>query len=441
MTHSLLDDHQMADFVRAGCVVTMCEGDALHAEVSDAILRLCADGNPDDAVYNCLPGLEQILTDSQVRGILTSLLGPEYRMQCHRHTHLIAACDGQPAPAQRYHQDGTPRQFKGWNRPWRRWHRPRKLNVFYYPHDVWLERGPTEVVSGSQYWGELPELFRAYAHPLVAPAGTIAFTHYNLWHRGTTNISDQPRVMVKFVFERCAEPTAPSWNAGVEGEPDLETVSNPIEPRPHTRRCVWDWLCCAVSSDEPDSGVDELWQQAANPLESTASIEAAYELALHGKRAVEIVGGDFRGGSEVTRERAALVLSATGRHGVPHLTDALRADDEWQRATGLDILADLGSDAVAEAAKLIDDPSPWVRHNLMAAFEVWGPLARDHRDIAMRALQDDEPFVCFNAMSALANMGNGGNGADSSGLREVLERLRTHPDPKVAWKAGDLLGP
>ena len=43
------------------------------------------------------------------------------------------------------------------------------------------------------------------------PAGTVAITHYDIWHAASANTSDKMRYMLKFLFDRTEEPSAPSW--------------------------------------------------------------------------------------------------------------------------------------------------------------------------------------------------------------------------------------
>ena len=71
--------------------------------------------------------------------------------------------------------------------------------AFYYPQDTPVERGPTSIalvpttttvipVPGVNFlWGE---------------AGSLTIVHYDLWHRATPNVVEQPRYMVKFLFVR-----------------------------------------------------------------------------------------------------------------------------------------------------------------------------------------------------------------------------------------------
>jgi hypothetical protein len=46
----------------------------------------------------------------------------------------------------------------------------------------------------------------------VVPAGTVLILHYDIWHAGTANTSDQIRYMVKYLYERSSESTEPTWN-------------------------------------------------------------------------------------------------------------------------------------------------------------------------------------------------------------------------------------
>ena len=48
--------------------------------------------------------------------------------------------------------------------------------------------------------------------PLVVKAGTVAFTHYDLWHGTAANRSPHKRHMIKFLFRRTQDNTAPTWN-------------------------------------------------------------------------------------------------------------------------------------------------------------------------------------------------------------------------------------
>ena len=185
----LLDDAAMARFIATGYHLVQPD---IDADVLTGICRLThratkTDSNPGNAIYDRVPPLQEVFTHPQLVGALTSLLGPGYRMECHRHLHLT-----QPGSAMGgFHQDGTPRAFKGWNRPWRRWHRPRKLIAVFFPHDVPPEMGPTSLIPGSHYCDRRPDRLEELEMPLVSPAGTVALAHHAIWHRARANASGQ----------------------------------------------------------------------------------------------------------------------------------------------------------------------------------------------------------------------------------------------------------
>ena len=50
------------------------------------------------------------------------------------------------------------------------------------------------------------------AVPLAGPAGTLGIIHYDLLHTSTNKNLEQPRHMIKFLFRRTSDNTAPTWN-------------------------------------------------------------------------------------------------------------------------------------------------------------------------------------------------------------------------------------
>jgi hypothetical protein len=52
---------------------------------------------------------------------------------------------------------------------------------------------------------------------LAGPAGTVCIVHYDMLHTATAKRQDGTRHMVKFLFCRMSEPSAPSWAPGAMG--------------------------------------------------------------------------------------------------------------------------------------------------------------------------------------------------------------------------------
>ena len=164
--------------------------------------------NPGDAITEAVPELWQVLDHPTVTGALVSLLGPDYEVQSHRHWH----CKQPNSPHMNWHQDGLN-------------NRDVLLNRFlglYYPTDVTPDMGPTIIVPGTQFRNAPTDRMATYTNirgqvPLVVKAGTVAFTHYDLWHGTAANRSLHKRHMIKFLFRRTQDNTAPTWNHDPRG--------------------------------------------------------------------------------------------------------------------------------------------------------------------------------------------------------------------------------
>ena len=100
--------------------------------------------------------------------------------------------------------------------------------ALYYPQDVTEEMGPTAVLPRRQNYDLISDVDPAKttedAVPIVGPAGTIALTHFDSWHRACENRSARKRYMIKFQFTRMVEPRQPN---GV-------VRPNPSRSQPHT---------------------------------------------------------------------------------------------------------------------------------------------------------------------------------------------------------------
>jgi hypothetical protein len=127
----------------------------------------------------------------------------------------------------------------------------------YYPHDVTIDMGPTVVMPGS-HWRNLPtDRMATYGNlrgqvPLTVKAGSVAITHYDLWHGGSVNRSARMRHILKFLFSRGSEPTAPSWNHDAASGMRIAEQRFGIWPRPLSqsdhykqkwlRKECWSWM-------------------------------------------------------------------------------------------------------------------------------------------------------------------------------------------------------
>jgi hypothetical protein len=159
--------------------------------------------NPGDAILDRVPKLHEVYDHPTVRGALASLLGDDFCMSGHRHCHV-----NRPGTrSQSWHQDGTNQRH----------HQLRTVLAMYYPQDVTPDMGPTVLLPGTHFRNAPTDRMATYANfreqvVLTVKAGTVAITHYDIWHAASANKSARTRYMLKFLFSRAAEPTAPSWN-------------------------------------------------------------------------------------------------------------------------------------------------------------------------------------------------------------------------------------
>ncbi len=160
------------------------------------------------------PLLQEVANHERLLGAVHSLLGEDSVLQPHRYCHVTyKRSPGQPLHRDSYYGHQKIRSLHTW-----------ELIVFYFPHDVTLEMGPTTIVPGSQYDLECPS--PAVERCVPVKAGTAMVLNYGLWHRGTRNSASQ-RTMVKLQYVRLAPPRAekPSWNHRREHQPALPVGS------------------------------------------------------------------------------------------------------------------------------------------------------------------------------------------------------------------------
>ncbi len=439
-----LNDAEMLAFIVRGYHIFHPAIDAdIHQAVCAQTRAAFVEGkNPGNAIYERVPALEQVLSHPQVVGALTSILGADYQMLCHRHAHLTKP--GQAAGG--FHQDGTPRTLRGWTRPWRYGHRPRKVLLVYFPHAVPKELGPTTLVPGSQYYRQRPEAMEALECGVEGEAGVMAICHFSSWHRAGANTSDTERIMLKFVFDRRSEPHEPSWKAVASYHPDFAATVRQWSALPDGRllclpkawQTIWNWLGGRGAERLGGSeALAPLFKGLASEQEHEA-LEAAYGLGgqVDTDQARALVAR-MRHGDEQEREMAAVALSAAGRVAVDALREALAAPDPWLRAMAADIAGDLGRESLAlvpDIERVLDDEDVWVRHNALQALALWGREAHGAEERVVEALTDAELFVRFNALGALMSM-RPLDARCAEWFKHVAATDEAHPQ----WRAQDAL--
>lgn len=198
--HLLNDDEIVTFLIRGYHLVETDLGQDFNEAVYEELGRL--ENNPGDAILDRVPRLYQVYEHPSVRGALVSLLGEDMTMNSHRHCHV-----NQPGtPSQSWHQDGLNQRH----------HQIKTVLAMYYPQEVTAEMGPTVLMPGTHFRNAPTDRMATYANfreqvVLTVKAGTVAITHYDLWHAASANRSQRVRYMLKFLFSRSSAPTGPSW--------------------------------------------------------------------------------------------------------------------------------------------------------------------------------------------------------------------------------------
>jgi hypothetical protein len=197
----LLDDLQVASFIKSGYLILNPDlPEALHPQIDRQLSDL--PNNPGDGILDAVPELYQVINHPQVQGTLISLLGTDFALNNHRHWH----CSRVGMKGQSWHQDSRNVRH----------HQIRTVLGFYYPQEVTAELGPTVILPGTHFRNcptdrmGGPLTYRDQVL-LKVKAGTVVIAHYDLWHAGTANQGPRDRHMIKLLFTRKSEPTAPSW--------------------------------------------------------------------------------------------------------------------------------------------------------------------------------------------------------------------------------------
>lgn len=207
--HHLLTDEQVITFlVRGYILIEPGTRPELHEEIcrqfdKNGIVNVELDNDPyGDKIFEKAPGLHELFNHPSVEGVMRSLLGAK-RFNFGWYCHEIKPGGGGIG----WHQDDVNIRH----------HQVRRLTVMYYPQTVTEDMAPTYVVPSTHFWNTPTDRMANLGNirnqvALTVKAGTIAFTHYDLWHTASPNTSQKVRYMVKLYSDRLEEPTAPAWN-------------------------------------------------------------------------------------------------------------------------------------------------------------------------------------------------------------------------------------
>ena len=429
----LLTDEDVQRFIVDGCMTVHADyPPSFHANIHDQIETVFEkEGNPGNNILPRIPQIGQVFEHPNVKGALTSLLGPGYILNPHRHCHL----NPPGRNGQRWHKDCYVYDHN-LRHPRFYW-----LLAFYFPQNTTEDMGPSGVLPGMQIYKTIsdvdPAQTKEKARAFCGPAGTVALIHFDSWHRATENISTKNRYMLKFQFARTQEPQKPTWNY------QSRAWSPGIEDRhPAISQDVWNWMCGKTQKkrETPESDLKN-WIPVLKNGSECDRLDAAYKLAEFGAAAVsELIAAmreetlatieetetktpDNAHGTNPTSGCAALSLSFIGEPAVAALTETLSDDHWWIRAVAANVLGRMGSNAIASAPALknaIKDNHWWVRRNAIEALGAIGDFSPELLSNLTEALGDEDYRVRRNAALTLAKFGKSGDSAVEA-LATMLE--------------------
>ena len=425
----------------------------------------------------CVPDLRTMLNEPRVVGALTSILGPGYYLHFHRHDHV-----NYPDGAQPLHKDGDNHSHHAVD-DLRRYHKTRYAMLLYYPQDTPLEMGPTGIVPRSQYvtrravdklkklgdrhkseilqeiresmdaqafhgtnrfqrYAEMeeefivrcPELIEEIEQasapweeakiPLVGDAGTVTIVHFDLVHgRYAANLVGKQRHMVKFLFSRNIEPTAPSWNHRSADWKDIEQ-----DCQAPVWRNVWSWHLGSEDSTSSTRSVENLSQLLLSP-EDDIAIGAAYELGSMGT-GLDVLWQQFISDDPEVRSVAAYGIVRAASRALPRLIELLETADPGLQLRVIDVIGDIALEAGSATSTLVSLSNSEDVKVRRATFEALGMvtqtdevLAPDVVAVLGKGLDDEDAIVVRNTTFAISRLGAK---ASTDSIIDQIDRNLSH---------------
>lgn len=392
----LLTDDQVRRFIVDGCLTFQPEveptlHDRIDQKLRDAVEKEFPVGNN---VLSRVPEIWQVLRAPNIRGALTSLLGPNYYVHPHRAIHSSKPVEDRDVHYEADHN--APPMGKGsmagsgWHQDAQsplsraRHHTPKYLIAFYFPHDTPELMGPTRFQAGSYLFSE-PHAPTGVVLPDFVAAGTFMLLHFDTVHAGWPNRTDSTRYVIKVVFTRTDHPKMASWH-NVESHwqtPASHTAEVDLEP---AWRHVWHWMRgeptlerngglneTDLNSQDEQVRMQNIYQEfndeeIHNLVDRIAALENS---GMHERRKAtdkdgkaiprdHVIGKERRWNERaIVFDDAAYALAASGEKAIEPLVGLLACKDPWVRINAVFALGELGpiaKRAVPEVVKLLDDP-------------------------------------------------------------------------------------
>ena len=437
----LLDDDQVQSFINFGFLeIPLPELDSIHSEVTSRLREVCeAESHHGNNVLPRIPLLQKVLRNDKIHGALVSLIGPDYLLHPHRAIHrstpLRKALDGFSQSSDGHlmgdgstatsiwHQDAQSPLARA------RHHFPKFLIGFYFPHEVTTEMGPTRFLIAS-HCDNGPDLNRPIYQPQHIRAGTFFLAHFDIAHAGFPNVSDDDRLMLKFVFARTKQPTEPTWNNEIDEWRTIDDTSFEQGLYEPAASFIWNRMCGRINTErgtvrmshgvlkrevQQDKRLRAIYgaTESLSVKECVEALKSAQGKKKH-ERLQKNLRDSVRGYPIRWNERAVVMETATYRLAFfgQESTDAVRSlikfDDPWLQVNAAFIAGEIGindHELSRNVSKLLHSPYHQVVRQAIDALtfmevnDVEGVL-RQLKELVMHKRSDWQPPVVQRGWSA-----------------------------------------
>ena len=435
----LLTDEQVRQFIVDGCLAFKPDVDPeIHSKI-DEKLRFSTENEfpAGNNVLSRVPEIWQILRAPNIRGALTSLLGPNYYVHPHRAIHTsrpvedkdvnYAADHNAPAMGKGsmagsgWHQDAQSPLSRA------RHHTPKYLIAFYFPHYTPEIMGPTRYQAGSYLFSE-PHEPTGVVLPDHVKAGSFLLLHFDTVHAGWPNRTDHARYMIKIVFTRTDYPRIPTWQSRDVAWQVPESTRTEVDLDP-AWQYIWHWM----RGDErkhTNGGIDI---DALNSLDEEQRMRSVYHSVTDAD--IQALIDQLRGLANQGMHERRKAVNKEGKK-IPR-DHVIGTERRWnERAIVFDdaayALASSGEPAVGPLAELLQNSDPWVRINAVFALGEIGPSARVAMPEIVKLLDDPHQQVVRQTLDAIASIGEGMDFA-----LEHMQRLLTTSNPQ--WQDAEVM--
>ena len=410
----LLTDEQVRQFIVDGCIALKPEVDPkVHGEIDEKIRFSTEKEFPaGNNVLSRVPEIWQILRAPNIRGALTSLLGPNYYVHPHRAIHTSRpvedrdvkyATDHNAPPMGKGSMAGS-----GWHQDAQsplsraRHHTPKYLIAFYFPHYTPELMGPTRYQAGSYLFSE-PHEPTGVVLPDHVAEGSFLLLHFDTVHAGWPNRTDQARYMIKIVFTRTEYPRIATWQNRESDWQNPTSHQAEVNLKP-AWEYIWHWMR-GEEQKYANGGVDF---NALNSLDEEVRMRSVYH--AHSETDIEKLINQLRGlANQGMHERRKAVDKEGNTIPRDHVIGRERRWNE--RAIVFDdaayALASSGEAAVDPLTELLQHADPWVRINAVFALGEIGPKARKAMPEIVKLLEDSHQQVVRQSLDAIASIGEG----------------------------------